>query len=77
MTTDIKPSVCPMDCPDSCSLNVEVRDGRVEAIRGSSVNPTTDGFICSKVADFTKRLYSPLRILYPMKRAGKKRGRTI
>lgn len=61
-----------MDCPDSCSLEVEVHDGRVEAIRGSHLNPTTAGFICSKVADFTKRLYSPDRLLHPMKRTGKK-----
>ncbi|HSP07561.1 MAG TPA: molybdopterin-dependent oxidoreductase, partial [Acidobacteriota bacterium] len=72
MTTALKPSVCPMDCPDTCSLEVEVRDGRVEAIRGSHLNPTTAGFICSKVANFTKRLYSPDRLLHPMKRTGKK-----
>jgi anaerobic selenocysteine-containing dehydrogenase len=61
-----------MDCPDTCSLDVEVRDGRVEAIRGSKLNPTTAGFICSKVANFTKRLYSEERILHPMRRTGKK-----
>ena len=25
-------SVCPLDCPDSCSLDVVVQDGRVTAI---------------------------------------------
>jgi len=66
------PSVCTMDCPDTCSLDVEVQDGRVTKILPSPLNPTTNGFICSKVANFTKRLYSPDRILYPMKHAGKK-----
>ncbi len=72
MVKQILPSVCPMDCPDTCSLEVEVHDGKVHEIRGSRLNPITSGFICSKVAGFTKRLYSPDRILYPMKRTGAK-----
>jgi anaerobic selenocysteine-containing dehydrogenase len=66
------PSLCPMDCPDTCSLEIEVSDGRVTNIRGSLKNPTTAGFICSKVANFTRRLYAPERLLYPMKRKGPK-----
>lgn len=66
------PSVCPMDCPDTCSLDVEVSDGRVSKIRGSRVNPLTDDFICSKVANFTKRLYGKERLLHPMRRVGTK-----
>lgn len=68
----IKHSVCTMDCPDTCSLEVEVQDDRVIAIRAGDTNPFTAGFICSKVANFTKRLYSPDRLLYPMKRIGPK-----
>lgn len=76
MSQNIKPSVCTMDCPDSCSLDVEVTREKVTAIRGSHLNPTTAGFICSKVASFHKRVYSPDRILYPMKRiAPKSEGR--
>ncbi len=77
MTTSQKeiavlPTACPMDCPDTCSLEVEVHNGRVHSIRGSQVNPNTKGFICSKVDNFTKRLYSPDRLLHPMKRTGAK-----
>lgn len=72
MPTQSLPSVCPMDCPDTCSLDVEVTDGRVSKIRGSRVNPLTDDFICSKVANFTKRLYGRERLLYPMLRIGAK-----
>ena len=61
-----------MDCPDTCSLEVEVENDRVIAIRGDHKNPLTDDFICSKVGNFTKRLYSPDRLLYPMKRTGVK-----
>jgi anaerobic selenocysteine-containing dehydrogenase len=59
-----------MDCPDTCSLDIEVKQGRVHEIRGSHANPNTQGFICSKVANFTQRLYSPDRLLHPMKRTG-------
>ncbi|HET6266753.1 MAG TPA: molybdopterin-dependent oxidoreductase [Acidobacteriota bacterium] len=75
MSTELiekKVSTCTMDCPDSCSLEVEVRDGKITAIRGNHENPVTAGYICSKVAAFTQRVYSPDRILYPMLRTGTK-----
>lgn len=68
----IKPSVCTMDCPDTCSLDVEVTDGKITAIGPSALNPTTSDFICSKVRSFANRVYSPDRILYPMIRVGAK-----
>ena len=36
-------SACPLDCPDACSLDVTVAEGRVVAIGGSHVNPVTHG----------------------------------
>ena len=72
MPNEIRHSVCTMDCPDTCSLEVEVQEERVIAIRPGNRNPLTDNFICSKVSNFTKRLYSPDRLLYPMKRTGRK-----
>lgn len=71
MTTTLE-SVCPLDCPDTCSLSVEVDDGRVVAVDGSRRNPYTDGFICAKVRRYPERLYSPRRILEPMRRRGPK-----
>ena len=38
-------TVCPLDCPDSCSLAVTVSDGRVVEIDGSDLNTPTAGFI--------------------------------
>ncbi len=72
MPTHILSSVCPMDCPDTCSLEVEVTEGRVARIKGSARNPLTDEFICSKVAQYAKRVYGKERLLYPMRRVGKK-----
>ncbi|MFQ5877002.1 MAG: molybdopterin-dependent oxidoreductase [Acidobacteriota bacterium] len=65
-------SVCPLDCPDRCSLEVRVEDGRVSAIAGSRVHPLTDGFICAKVRRFARRVYGPERLRHPMRRVGAK-----
>lgn len=65
-------SACPMDCPDTCGLEVEVRDGEILGIKGSNLNPTTQGFICTKVARFARRVYAEERLLYPMRRWGAK-----
>ncbi|HET7295395.1 MAG TPA: molybdopterin-dependent oxidoreductase [Vicinamibacteria bacterium] len=65
-------TVCPLDCPDRCSLVVSVENGRVTGIEGSRVNPVTDGFICSKVRRFGERVHGPDRVLYPRRRVGRK-----
>src|SRR4051812_39065005 len=65
-------TACPLDCPDSCSLDVTVERGRVVKIDGTDDNPTTRGFICGKVRRFTDRLYGEDRLLYPAVRKGAK-----
>jgi anaerobic selenocysteine-containing dehydrogenase len=69
---ETKPSVCPLDCPDRCALDVDVDAGRVVKIDGSARSEMTAGYICAKVRGFGKRQYSPARILHPMKRVGPK-----
>jgi len=65
-------SVCPLDCPDTCSLSVTVDAGRITKVDGSRRNPYTDGFICAKVRRYPERVYSPLRLQYPQRRVGTK-----
>jgi anaerobic selenocysteine-containing dehydrogenase len=65
-------TACPLDCPDSCSLDVVVQDGRITTIDGSSLNPVTGGYICAKVRRFPQRVYGPDRLLYPAIRKGPK-----
>src|SRR5688572_3382039 len=65
-------TVCPLDCPDSCTLDVTVDNGRAVAIDGSQPNPITGGFICAKVRRFGERVYGPDRLLYPAVRKGAK-----
>lgn len=66
------PTVCPLDCPDSCSLDVSVQDGKITAIDGSTANPITGGFICAKVRRFGERVYGPDRLQHPAVRTGPK-----
>ena len=66
------PSVCTLDCPDACALTVTVDQGRVTRVRGSKVNPVTNGAICTKVTRFPEYMASKDRLLTPLKRVGKK-----
>src|SRR5213593_3047902 len=65
-------TVCPLDCPDSCSLTVTLQNGKITNINGSSLNPITHDFICAKVRRFGERVYGPERLLYPAVRKGPK-----
>ena len=66
-------TTCTMDCPDTCTLDVEVKNGHIEAIRGArGEHPTTNGFICDKIRHFDRRVYHETRLLYPMRRVGPK-----
>jgi anaerobic selenocysteine-containing dehydrogenase len=65
-------TVCPLDCPDSCTLSIGVQAGRIVTIDGSTSNPVTKGFICAKVRRFGERVYGPDRLLYPAVRKGPK-----
>jgi anaerobic selenocysteine-containing dehydrogenase len=65
-------TTCPLDCPDTCSILVTVEDGRVTRLEGDPAHPLTRGFLCHKVANYHRRVYSPLRVLHPMRRTGAK-----
>jgi len=61
-------AACPHDCPDACGVLITVEDGRATKIQGDPNHPVTRGFLCAKVAKYLDRVYSPGRVLYPMKR---------
>ncbi len=63
---------CPHDCPDTCAVVTTVADGRAIAIRGATDHPPTAGVLCTKVARYLDRTYSSQRVLYPMRRVGRK-----
>src|SRR3954464_15339237 len=63
---------CPHDCPDTCGMLVTVEDGVATKIQGDPSMPFTQGTLCTKVAHYLERTYSPDRLLYPQRRIGKK-----
>jgi anaerobic selenocysteine-containing dehydrogenase len=70
-------AVCSHDCPDSCGVLVTVDEatGRAVKVQGDPSHPVTRGFLCGKVAKYLDRVYSPDRLLYPMRRrAGVPKG---
>jgi len=64
--------VCPHDCPDTCVMTVSVEGGRAVDLGGDPEHRFTQGFLCAKVNRYLERVYSPARILHPMKRVGAK-----
>jgi molybdopterin guanine dinucleotide-containing S/N-oxide reductase-like protein len=65
-------AACPHDCPDACGVLIRVEDGRAVKIQGDPSHPVTRGFLCAKVAKYLDRVYSPDRVLYPMRRVAAK-----
>lgn len=53
-------------------MTVDVEGGRAVAIAGDKDHPFTQGFLCAKVNQYLDRVYSPDRILHPLKRVGRK-----
>src|SRR6266536_1063242 len=70
-TTTVR-AACPHDCPDTCAMLVTVTGGRAVELRGAPDHPPTGGALCTKVAHYLERTYSDQRVLYPMRRVGKK-----
>jgi len=62
----VKSTVCPLDCADTCSIDVTVENDRVIEVRGGAGNPFTRSKLCSKVvASFPLQVHDNLRVLYP------------
>jgi anaerobic selenocysteine-containing dehydrogenase len=62
-------TACSQDCPDTCSLVVDDRDGHPR-VEGNPDHPFTAGFCCAKLKAWHRRLASPSRITQPLRRDG-------
>ena len=49
-------------------VSVDELTGRATRVAGDPAHPVTRGFLCGKVARYLDRVYSPDRLLYPMRR---------
>jgi anaerobic selenocysteine-containing dehydrogenase len=72
MAGEIKRSVCPYDCPDSCGLLVEVVDGKAVHVSGDPEHTFTRGTLCPKMNHYERTVHSPLRLTSPLLRTGPK-----
>ena len=63
---------CHHDCPDSCGWQVTVEGGQAVKLRGNPAHPYSKGELCPKVNRYLDRVYSPDRVLHPLRRVGPK-----
>ncbi len=67
---------CHHDCPDSCGWVATVEGDGPDAVavklRGNVAHPFSAGELCPKVNRFLDRVYSPDRVLTPLRRVGAK-----
>ena len=66
------PSVCPLDCGDTCSMTVTVEEQQIVRVLGSRANPLTRGAVCAKVTHYPEWVHGPDRIPTPLQRTGAK-----
>ena len=72
-TVESKPSICPLDCPDTCSLRVEVEGNEIKKVRGSRANPYTAGASCDKVVKYYPSfVHGESRLRQPLMRTGER-----
>ncbi|MDX1415274.1 MAG: molybdopterin oxidoreductase family protein [Candidatus Promineifilaceae bacterium] len=72
MTTEKVQGVCPHDCPDSCAVVTEVREGRAVRFYAAAEHPVTQGWLCAKIRPYLDHVYHPGRLLRPLRRTGPK-----
>lgn len=60
-------NVCPRNCYDTCAQISYVQDGIMKKVEGDPKQTYTNGKLCLKGYTYTRRVYSPDRVKYPMK----------
>ena len=67
-------TTCPRDCYDGCGIVVHKRNGDILKVKGNRDHPSTQGPLCAKCAVSYNGVWldENARLLYPLKRSGKK-----
>ena len=65
------PSIC-FGCTTHCGVIGWVQDGVVRKIEGNPLDPNSRGKVCAKAQGMIAYTYYPERIIYPMRRIGKR-----
>ena len=69
-TTQV-PGMCQL-CSTICGTIGHVKDGRLVKIEGNPKDPNSRGYLCARGHAGLNHLYHPERLLYPLKRVGKR-----
>ncbi|MDP4128400.1 MAG: molybdopterin-dependent oxidoreductase [Bacillota bacterium] len=70
--SQLKRSVCPYDCPDTCGLLIEVADDQAVKVTGDPEHPYTRGTLCPKMTHYERTVHSSQRLMHPLLRTGEK-----
>lgn len=68
---EVRTGICGF-CGGTCLVDIYCKDNKVIKVEGNDSLPTGNGHICVKGAALKQALYHPDRLLYPMKRVGKR-----
>lgn len=70
---EIRKSVCAICDPGTqCGLDLYVKDGKIVKVAGTKEAPHSHGTLCSKGAAMRQYVYSPDRIMTPLRRVGER-----
>ena len=61
--------------PVGCGVKLHVVDGKLVDVQGDESNPITQGRLCVRCLSLPEYIYHPKRIVHPMKRDPKDRGK--
>jgi anaerobic selenocysteine-containing dehydrogenase len=71
MPAKIVTTVCRF-CPGGCGMNAYVEGGKLYKVEGLPEDPRTKGNLCPKGRAALEILYSPNRVLHPLRRTGER-----
>ncbi|HHV64666.1 MAG TPA: molybdopterin-dependent oxidoreductase [Peptococcaceae bacterium] len=62
----------PGDHPVGCGMKLYIKNGRLVKVEGDEEHPITQGRLCPRCLCLPEYVHHPQRIIYPMKRVGKR-----
>ena len=68
MVMPVFTTACPRNCYSTCSMRVFIKNGRLRMIEPHPDNLATPEGVCLKGLSYVERVYSPDRLLYPLKK---------
>ena len=67
LDADDQPTVCVL-CSHNCGIRVDVKDGKIVAVRADETNPITTGYICNKAMSVPHYVDHRQRVEHPLRR---------